>query len=519
MQLAQALIALLAVVAVISALSRRIQVPYPILLVIGGLAVGFLPFMPQVPLAPELILLFFLPPLLYADAFQTSWIEFRRWLRSILLLSTGLVAATVFGVAAVAHTFFPELSWPAALVLGAILSPTDTVAAQAVIERLRMPRRMTAILGGESLVNDATGLLAFHFALTIALGGEELHGARFTGSVVWVLLGSVAIGLGVGWIASWLNRHVRDAGSLFALSLLAPFVAYVVCWNLAISGVLAVVVAGFYVSWRVHEVDAVNRHQLYAVWTALTFLLNGFCFVLLGLQVPQLREAFAGYDWLELASGGACVCLAVVAIRLAWVWPGTYIPRWLSKRIREREPAPPPRAVFIVGWCGMRGVVSLAAALSVPHDMPGRDVIVFCTLCTILGTLVVQGLTLAPLIRAFGIGADELTENEERQARIELVRAALATLDDIACGECEIDEVRRTTTAYHERLAVLEGQEELREQLRASDRAALSRNVHLRVLETQKQKLIELRDSEVINDATQLKLQMELDLDELRLVS
>lgn len=306
---------------------------------------------------------------------------------------------------------------------------------------------------------------------------------------------------------------------MFALSLLAPFVACVLCWNLAISGVLAVVVAGFYVSWRIHEVDALNRHQLYAVWTALTFLLNGFCFVLLGLQVPQLREAFAGYDWIKLASGGACVCLSVMAIRLAWVWPGSHVPRWLSKRIREREPAPPPRAVFIIGWCGMRGVVSLAAALSAPRELPGRDVILFCTLCTILGTLVLQGLTLAPLIRAFGIQTDDLTEREERQARIELVRAALATLEELACGDCELDEVRRTEAAYRERLAVLEGQEELREQLRRADRAVLTRNAHLRVLEAQKAKLIALRDSETINDATQLKLQLELDLDEMRLVS
>jgi CPA1 family monovalent cation:H+ antiporter len=223
--------------------------------------------------------------------------------------------------------------------------------------------------------------------------------------------------------------------------------------------------------------------------------------------------------------GGAAVCATVMAVRMLWVWPGTYVPRWLFTSIREREPFPRPRAVAIVGWCGMRGVVSLAAALAVPLELlpgvpfPGRDVILFCTFCTILGTLVLQGLTLEPLLRLFGIESDDSSVNEERTARVELVRAALAKLEELGDERvCSIEEVRSTEAVYRARLAVLENQEELRQQMRAADRASLARNVQLQVLEAQKLKLLALRDDHTINDATQLRLQMELDLDEMRLV-
>lgn len=524
MQTAQSLIALLFAVSVIAALSKRIAVPYPILLVIGGLVMGFAPFGAGERLDPDLILLLFLPPLLYSDAFHTSWIDFRRWLRPIVMLSTGLVAATTLAVGAVAKHFAPELPWSVALLLGAVVSPTDTVAAQAILERIRMPRRFTAILGGESLVNDATGLVAFQIALLVTMSG--VFDAGEVGlTFLWVSLAGIGVGLAVGWLAARLNRLVRDTQVLFSLSVLAPYVAYVLCTYVGASGVLAVVTAGFYVSWRIHEISADSRFQLYTVWELAVFLINGFCFVLIGLELPRLREGLERYDPQLLAAFGISVSLAVVAVRLIWVYPGAYLPRWLFRRIREREERPRLREVLVVGWCGMRGVVSLAAALSIPlalpdgSPFPGRDLVVFAVLCVIVATLLVQGLTLEPLIRALGIRTDVLSEGEERAARVELVKAALKHLAGLrSVSQCSAAEVERAEAAQRARLAALEGQSELREQLQADELLAHQRSAQLSLIDAQRRALLEMRSREAINDLTQLKLMAELDLEEMRLV-
>lgn len=524
MQTAQSLIALLFAVSVIAALAKRIALPYPILLVVGGLVLGFLRLAPGERLDPDLILLLFLPPLLYSDAFHTSWIDFRRWLRPIVMLSTGLVAATTLAVGAVAKHFAPELPWSVALLLGAVVSPTDTVAAQAILERIRMPRRFTAILGGESLVNDATGLVAFQIALLVTLSGV-FEAGEVGLTFLWVSAAGVAIGLGVGWLAAQLNRVVRDTQVLFSLSVLAPYIAYVACAYIGASGVLAVVTAGFYVSWRIHEIPADSRFQLYTVWELAVFLLNGFCFVLIGLELPRLRDGLERYDPQMLAMLGASVSVAVIAVRLIWVYPGAYLPRWLSRRIREREARPRLREVLVVGWCGMRGVVSLAAALSIPVTLPdgapfpGRDLVVFAVLCVIVATLVLQGLTLEPLIRRLGIRTDALSEQEERAARIELVRAALEHLARRrADGLCSGVEIDRAEAAQRARLALLQGQSEMRVQLEADRVLAGQRHAQLSLIEAQRAALLELRAREEINDLTQLKLLTELDLEEMRLV-
>ena len=523
MQAAQSLIALLLAVSVIAALAKRIALPYPILLVVGGVLLGFAPFAPSQRLDPDLILLLFLPPLLYADAFHTSWIDFRRWLRPIVMLSTGLVAATTLAVGAVARHFAPELPWSVALLFGAVVSPTDTVAAQVILERIRMPRRFTAILGGESLVNDATGLVGFQMATLVALSGV-FDAREVATSFAWVALAGIAVGLAVGWLAAHANRIVRDTQVLFALSILAPYVAYVICTHLGVSGVLAVVTAGFYVSWRIHEIPADSRFQLYTVWELAVFLLNGFCFVLIGLELPRLREGLERYDASFLAAFGIATSLAVILARLVWVYPGAYLPRWLSRSIREREPRPTLRDVLVVGWCGMRGVVSLAAALSIPLSLPdgapfpGRDLVIFGVLCVICATLLLQGLTLEPLIRALGIRTAALSDDEERAARVELVKTALAHLGELrATSRCESGEIERVEAAQRARLVQLEGQNELREQLRSDFDGAHQRRAQLSLLGAQRRKLLELRDREVINDLTQLRLQSELDLEEMRL--
>jgi Na+/H+ antiporter len=524
MQTAQSLIALLFAVSVIAALSKRISIPYPILLVIGGLVMGFLPFAPAERLDPDLILLLFLPPLLYSDAFHTSWIDFRRWLRPIVMLSTGLVAATTLSVGAVAKHFAPELPWSVALLFGAVVSPTDTVAAQAILERIRMSRRFTAILGGESLVNDATGLVGFQIATLVTLSGA--FDAREVGlTFLWVSSAGVGIGFGVGWLAARLNRLVRDTQVLFALSVLSPYVAYLISMSVGASGVLAVVTAGFYVAWRFHEVPADARVQLSTVWELAIFLLNGFCFVLIGLELPRLREGLERYDTRMLVSFGLAACIAVIAVRLLWVYPGAYLPRWLSRRIREHERRPRLREVLVVGWCGMRGVVSLAAALSIPvalpdgSPFPGRDLVVFGVLCVIVATLLVQGLTLEPLIRRLGIRTDALSEDEERAARIELVKAALAHLASLRRGsQCSGLEIDRAEAVQRARLAALEGQTELREQLEADKALAHARSAQLSLIDAQRRALFDLRTREAVNDLTQVKLLTELDLEEIRLL-
>jgi len=523
MLLAQTLIALLLLIALIALGAERLRLPYPVLLVIGGALTSFAPFVPRVPLDPNLILLFFLPPLLYADCFQTSWVEFRASLRPILLLSIGLVIATVVAVAAVARAFFPELSWPLACVLGAVVSPTDTVAAQAVIERLRVPRRISAIVGGESLVNDATGLVAYQFALAAVLTGG-FDAWRASGALVLVIAGGLFVGLAVGWAAAQANQRVRDTSVLFTLSLIAPFTAYVLALRLNLSGVLAVVAAGFYVAWRIHAVPANSRFHLYASWNLLVFLLNGLCFALIGLELPGVLEALEVHGARHLALAAIGVCAAVIAVRMAWVYPGAYLPFWLSRRIREREPIPRPRNVFIVGWCGMRGVVSLAAALAIPKQLadgtpfPGRDLIVFLTFCVVLATLLGQGLSLPLLIRALGIPGDELSEREERVARGRLIDAALARLAQLREEHrCSAESITLVEATYRDRLAALAGQEALREQIEAADRDALSRNAQLQALAAERLKMLELRDQQVINDRTMQKLQAELDLAEMRL--
>lgn len=523
MQAAQSLIALLAVVSAIAALAGRIKVPYPILLVVGGLALGFAPFAPDTRLDPDLILLLFLPPLLYADAFHTSWVDFRRWLRPIVLLSTGLVAATTIAVGAVAKHFAPDLPWSVALLLGAVVSPTDTVAAQAILERIRMPRRFTAILGGESLVNDATGLVGFQIAVAVTLSGV-FDASEVGATFAWVSVAGVAVGLAVGWLAARLNAIVRDTQALFSLSVLAPFVAYVACLHLNASGVLAVVTAGFFVSWRIHEIPADARVQLYTVWELAVFIINGFCFVLIGLEAPRLREGLEAYDASFLAAFGAAVSLAVILVRLVWVYPGAYLPRALFRTIREREPRPRLRDVFVVGWCGMRGVVSLAAALSIPVALPdgtpfpGRALVLFGCLCVIAATLLLQGLTLEPLIRALGIRTDALSDEEERAARIELVRAALEHLEQLkGRSSCPAAQVAGAESALRARLAALEGQAELRSQLRSDAALAHERNAQLNLLDAQRRALLAMRSRGAINDLTQLKLQAELDLEELKL--
>lgn len=510
------LAALLAALAISAPIARRTGISEPIVLGIVGLGIAFVPGIPRRPLDPDLILAVFLPPILYADAFKTSWVDFQRWLRPILMLAVGLVGATILVVGVVAHAMMPHLPWSVCFVLGAIVSPTDTVAVQSVIEKLRVPRRITAILGGESLVNDATGLVGVQIGIAVVLSGAFEAGQVATRFAL-VAGGGVVVGLAVGGVFTALNRYVRDTPALFALSLLSPYVAYWVSDTLGTSGVLAVVVAGFVVSWRIHFVPAAARVELFSVWELMAWMLNGLCFVFIGLEAPRLvREA-----WVEsgpaLLWAGLAVSAAVIVLRIAWTFPAAYLPLLLSRRVREREGGyPPVQGVVLASWCGVRGVITLAAALAVPmwlddgRPFPGRDELLACALCVILVTLFVQGLTLGPLVGLLGIRGDADTDAEIRAAREELLVAGIRRLDAF-CSEtsCPLSVHHWRTHMADELVTLREVDKEQRAQAR--ERMSVSRDVRRAVADEQERALLALRDSGRINDNTYLDLQLALD--------
>lgn len=510
------LIALLGVIAVTGAVARRVPAPLPVLLALAGFALAAIPGLPRVPLDPSLILVLFLPPLLYADAFATSWVDFKRWIRPIVMLAVGLVGFTILAVGLVAHVVLPSLPWAACFTLGAIVSPTDTVAVQAVIERLRIPRRMTAVLGGESLVNDATGLVGVQIGVAVMLSGA-FEASDLATRFAWVAGGGVIVGLAAGVLFWQLNRVVRETRALFVLSILAPYLALVVAEHLHTSGVLAVVTAGFVVSWRIDVIPPAARIDLYAAWELVVYVLNALCFVFIGLETPYVLADIGTYRDEELLVAGLAVTATVMLARLVWMFPGAYLPLLFSPRLRAREGGYPPlRNVFVAGWCGVRGVVSLAAALSLPIALddgapfPGRDEILFCTLCVILGTLVVQGLTLLPLIRSLGIREDADSDADVRSARETMLEAGIRRLDAY-CSEtsCPIA-VHHWRELMSDELAVLRDADEGARDL-ASSRLSISADVRKEVVRTQANELLRLRDAGAINDRTYLDLQLELD--------
>jgi CPA1 family monovalent cation:H+ antiporter len=509
-----ALLVLLAAIALTTLAAPRLRIPLPIALTAAGLGLALVPGLTRPRLHPELVLLVLLPPLLYADAFHTSWHDFVRWLRPILMLAIGLVGFTILTVGVCARWLFPELPWLACFALGAILSPTDTVATQAVLERLRIPRRATAILGGESLVNDGTGLVGLQICLAILLAGSFEVGeiaARFS----WVTGGGIVVGLAVGIVFAALNRRVRETRALFVLSLVSPYLAALLGHELGMSAVLAVVVAGFFVAWRIHHVDPVSRASLYTVWDQLVFLLNALCFLYIGLEVPALvaaREHQTG-----ALAGALAIALVVMASRFAWIFPNAYLALFLNPRRREREGGyPPVRNVVVVSWCGVRGSVSLAAALALPERMaggapfPGRELIVFVTLVVVLTTLFAQGLTLGPLVRWLRIQAGEESQEEVRRAREAVLAAGITRLDEF-CTEvsCPIA-VHHLRAAMQDELASLRERDE-EERTRARQRLDVSRDVRAAIHAAQSRELLALRDSERINDRVYTELQLELD--------
>ncbi|MBD3884836.1 Na+/H+ antiporter [Phormidium tenue FACHB-886] len=516
---------LLFAVAALAVIAEKIKVAYPILLVIGGLALGFVPGLPPIELHPEVVFLIFLPPLLTSAAWYSSWRDFRANLRPILLLAIGLVLVTTGAVAVVAHTAIVGVTWPVAFVLGAIVSPPDAVAAAAITERLNVPKRIVTVLEGESLVNDATGLVAYQFAVAAVVTGTFSLGQAGLGFVL-MAAGGILVGLAAGWLTIWVHRQIDDSLVEVTGTLLMSYASYLVAEHLHVSGVLAAVAVGFYHRWHSSEAFAPRtRLQAIAVWELFVFLLNGLVFILIGLQLPRILEAIAERSVPTLVWSGILISAVVIGIRILWVFPATYLPRWLNRHLRQRDPSPPWQWAMIIAWTGMRGVVSLAAALALPlvtstgTPFPERDLILFLTFCVILVTLVLQGLTLPLLIRQLKVMDDDSAEREEMEARLRAAEAALARLEELIAENSALQQstmVQWLRTEYEERvrqycdvcIAMDTGNDEQLAALKSLQREAVV---------AERKVVIKLRNQGVINDEVLHRLEHELDLETVRL--
>jgi monovalent cation/hydrogen antiporter len=431
-----ALVAILVSVALLLIAAERTSIPYPILLVVGCIGLGFIPGIPDIQLPPELVLVAVLPPLLYGSAFFTSLRDLRENAFAITLLAIGLVLSTMVIVAVVAHMLIPGLSWGVAFVLGAVVSPTDPTAATAIAERVGLPRRLVALIEGESLVNDGTALVAYKFAVIAVVSGAFSFGEA-AGSFALNVVGGIAIGLGVGFIVRQVRRKIKDPALAITLSLMSGYFAYLPAIAAGVSGVLAAVTIGVYMGWYTPELTTwQTRLQGIAVWEITFFILNALLFALIGLQLPVIVDALSGYSAMQLMGYAAAVALTVIGARFLWVIPGTYLTAWMR---REKRPIQNPgRASIVLGWAGMRGAVSLAAALALPLTtdagglFPNRELIIFLTFGVIFASLVVQGLSFPALLKVLGLEDEGRAEKEENKARIYATEAALARLEELA---------------------------------------------------------------------------------------
>jgi len=517
------LLALLGGIAALLALSPAVRVPYPILLVLGGLAAGFAPGVPDLELPPELVLVVLLPPLLYGAAFFTSLRDLRTNVRPIGLLAIGLVLATTVAVAVVSH-WIVDLPWAAAFTLGAIVSPTDPIAASAIAERLGVPRRIVAVIEGESLVNDATALVAYRVAVGAVVSGSF---SLWSAGLDFVLgaVGGILIGLAVAWVVRQIRRRLDDPPVEITVSLMTGYFAFLPAEVLGVSGVLAAVTAGIYLGWHTPELTTAQvRLQGNAVWEIGTFVLNAVIFVLIGLQLPGILDNLEGIAGATLVGYGAAIGATVVLVRLLWVFPATYLPRLLSRRIRERDPAPPWQAPALIGWAGMRGAVSLAAALALPFStddgtpFPGRDLVIFLAFCVILVTLVGQGLSLPGAIRLLGLEADDRSTREGSKARIRAAEAAIERLEALA-GEDWVrdDTVERMRGMYEFRVSRFAAHFDDGDDGAIEERSAAYQRLRRELLAAERDAVVELRRAGTIGDEVMNPILRELDLEETRL--
>ncbi len=506
-------IAVAALVVAITALARRLPVPSPILQVLAGLALGFIPGVRVPELEPDLVFFVFLPPILWAAAFFTSVREFKQAIRPISLLAVGLVFVTTAVVAIAARGLLPGLPWAVAVAIGAIVSPPDAVAAAAVVSRLPVPRRVVVILEGESLVNDAAALVLFRTAVAAAVTGVFSLGEAVVRFFIDAAVGAL-IGLLVSWCVVRAARWTKDSLAETLMTIAAPYLAWVAAESIHVSAVLACVAGGVYLRQHFSTViSPMSRLQSRSVWDLIVFVINALIFLILGLQFgPLMKEVPPGTLGAVLMAGVAISIVAIV-LRMVWVPVATWLPRWLSADIRRREPEPNPKAVALVAWTGMRGIVSLASALALPlvlsngAPFPYRAEIILITMCVIMITLVVQGLTLTPIIKRFDFAPDSTHHEEERHARREAMRRGAEALEDLArepwADQTEVDRIRR----------------ELRDRMQHHERNShdlTHRQLRTGVLRAERRMLVRLRNEGAISDETLRQLEEELDHEAVR---
>ncbi|MDQ3890051.1 MAG: Na+/H+ antiporter [Actinomycetota bacterium] len=517
------LFALLAAAAALIVAAQATRIPYPILLVLGGLALAFVPGIPAIQLPPDLVLVAVLPPLLYGTAFFTSLREFRANVKPISLLAVGLVLTTMVLVALAAHAV-TDLSWAGSFVLGAIVSPTDPTAATAIAQRLGLPRTLVAVIEGESLVNDGTALVAYKYAVGAVVAGS-FSLASASSHFVLSVVGGIAIGVAVGFLIRQVRLRLENPPVEITISLLTGFFAYLPAQAAGVSGVLAAVAAGIYLGWHTLELTgAQTRIQGVSVWEILFFLLNGLLFALVGLQLPQILDALSGRSAGSLVGYAALVFAVVVATRFLWIFPGAYFSRLRRRDVLDGVTEEPWKGATVLAWSGMRGAVSLAAALALPlttaagATFPNRDLIIFLTFAVILGTLVVQGLSLPALIGAVRLREDGRPDKEEAKARIFAAEAALARLEELV----DEDWVREDTV---ERLRALFTFRTRRFRSRYTgegdgtiETQSLSYQRLLReLLDAERAAVLDLQRSGRIDDDVMRRVVRDLDLEELRL--
>jgi monovalent cation/hydrogen antiporter len=510
---------LFAVLVIAALVARRLRTAPSILLVVAGIALAVLPGLPRITLAPELVLYGILPPLIYSAGVAMSWREFRFNLRPITLLAFGCVLFTSAAVAAVAH-FALGMSWALGFVLGAIVSPTDAVAPLAIVRPLGLPRRLLVVLDGEGLANDATALILYRFAVA-AVATSVFSLPQAAGEFALIVVGEIAYGIGIGWVSLRLRRWARDPRVEITLSLMTPYVAFLVPASLGGSGVLAAVAAGLFVSWNGPLlIPAATRLQGIFFWDLIVYYLEGFVFLVTGMQMRALIDRSSAVSLRELGLALLFTVVTIVVARFVWVYPGVYLPRWLSPSLRRRDPSPPWQWTFLLGFVGVRGVVSLAAALALPlttsldAPFPSRDLILFVTFGVIVVTLIGQGLMLPGVVRRLALPHD--AEDERRRerdaeiaARIEALNVAQGRVDQLAAGGHVSAEVLALLRARHDhRVSQLPKD--------ANSREALAAAAELRaeLIAAEREYIYRLLQEGQITDEARRRIERGLDLEE-----
>jgi CPA1 family monovalent cation:H+ antiporter len=504
-------------------LSEKLRISYPIFLVICGLIIGFIPRVLEITLEPELVFLIFLPPLLYSAAWNTSWKDFWGYKRAIGLLAFGLVIFTSFAVAVVSHLLIPDFSLALGFLLGGIISPPDAIAATSVLQKLKMPKRVVTILEGESLVNDASSLIVFRFALVSVLTGKFVLWEAGIDFVIVVVVG-IVVGLAIALIIYAIHRFLPTTSSIdTAITLIAPYLMYITAEHFECSGVLSVVSGGLFLSSRSTEVFSYNsRLQAQSVWDTLVFLLNGAVFILIGLQLPIILRSMDAGTISHAIFYGIVISIVTILVRIIWVFPGTYLPRFLSKRIRETEPYPSWKAVFIVAWSGMRGVVSLAAALSIPLTLstgeafPQRNLILFIAFIVILITLVLQGLSLPFLIKKLDIEVKDNEKEHHLEIQMNLASAVLSHINNNYADEAQTNDAFRQLKERYEHL-VETRTKQLSKKEKAPSYIIAYRKALLELIDVRRNALEELRKEGKYRDELIRNIEKEIDHEEARL--